>query len=148
VRMTAQRIARFGLLATTLLVGLTALGGGAALIVGSLDASLATVLSPPVAYLDGSPFDSYLIPGILLAVVLGGVHLAAFVLVLRRHDRWILASAVAAFGALIWIFVQMAFIPFSVLQAFYFAFGLAVLALVMLALGVLIPVKHHPLHRA
>jgi hypothetical protein len=42
----------------------------------------------------------------------------------------------------------MAFIPFSVLQAFYFAFGLAVLALVMLALGVLIPVKHHPLHRA
>jgi hypothetical protein len=146
--MTAQRFARLGLLITTLVVGVTALAGGAALIVGSLDASLATVLSPPVAYLEGSPFNSYLVPGIILGVVLGGVHLAAFVLVYRRHDRWILAGAVAAFDALIWIFVQMAFIPFSFLQAFYFAFGLAEVGLVMLALGVLIPVKHHPLHRS
>jgi hypothetical protein len=34
------------------------------------------------------------------------------------------------------------------LQAFYFALGLAEVGLVMLALGVLIPVKHHPLHRS
>jgi hypothetical protein len=146
--MTAQRFARLGLLVTTLVVGLTALAGGAALIVGSLEASLATVLSPPVGYLEGSPFDSYLIPGVILGVVLGGVHLAAFVLVWRRHDRWVLAAAIAAFDVLIWIFVQMAFIPFSFLQAFYFAFGLAEAGLVMLALGVLIPLKHHPLHRS
>ena len=145
--MTAQRFARLGLLITTLVVGLTALAGGAALIAGSVEASLATVLTPPVGYLDGSPFDSYLIPGVILGVVLGGVHLAAFVLVFRRHDRWILAGAIAAFDALIWIFVQMMFIPFSFLQAFYFALGLAEVGLVMLALGVLIPVKHHPLHR-
>jgi hypothetical protein len=68
--------------------------------------------------------------------------------VLRRHDRWVLAGAIAAFDALIWIFVQMVFIPFSFLQAFYFAFGLAEAGLVMLGLGLLIPVKHHPLHRA
>jgi hypothetical protein len=146
--MTAQPLGRLGLLVTTLAVALTAVAGGAALIVGSLDASLATVLSPPVEYLEGSPFGSYLVPGIILAVVLGGVHLVAFVLVYRRHDRWILASAIAAFDALIWIFVQMMFIPFSFLQAFYFALGLAEVGLVMLALGVLIPVKHHPLHRS
>lgn len=145
--MTAQRFGRLGLLITTIVVGLTALAGGAALIVGSLDASLATVLSPPVSHLEGSPFDSYLIPGIILGTVLGGVHLAAFVLVLRRHDRWVLAGAIAAFDALIWIFVQMMFIPFSFLQAFYFTLGLAEVGLVMLALGVLIPLKHHPLHR-
>jgi hypothetical protein len=147
VRMTAQRFARLGLLVTTLVVAVTAAAGGAALIVGSLDASLATVLSPPVTYLGGSPFDSYLVPGIVLAAVLGGLHLATFVLVYRRHDRWILAGAIAAFDALIWIFVQMMFIPFSFLQAFYFAIGLAEVGLVMLALGILIPVKHHPLHR-
>jgi hypothetical protein len=146
--MTAPRVARFGLLVTTLVVGLTALAGGAALVVGSVDSSLATVLSPPLEYLEGSPFGSYLAPGIILGVVLGGLHLVAFVLVLRRHDRWILAGAVAGFDALIWIFVQMVFIPFSFLQAFYFAFGLAEVGLVMLALGVLIPLKHHPLHRA
>jgi hypothetical protein len=146
--MTALRLARSGLLATTLIVGLTAVAGGIALIIGSLDPSLATLLSPPLEYLDGSPFTSYLVPGIILGAVLGGVHLAAFVLVMRRHDRWVLAGAVAGFEALIWIFVQMVFIPFSFLQAFYFAFGLAEVGLVMLALGVLIPVKHHPLHRA
>jgi hypothetical protein len=145
--MTAPRVARFGLLVTTLVVGLTALAGGAALVVGSVDSSLATVLSPPLEYLEGSPFGSYLAPGIILAVVLGGLHLVAFVLVLRRHDRWILAGAVAGFDALIWIFVQMVFIPFSFLQAFYFVVGLAEVGLVMLAVGVLIPVKHHPLHR-
>jgi hypothetical protein len=145
--MTAPRVARFGLLVTTLVVGLTALAGGAALVVGSVDSSLATVLSPPLEYLEGSPFGSYLAPGIILGVVLGGLHLVAFVLVLRRHDRWILAGAVAGFDALIWIFVQMVFIPFSFLQAFYFVVGLAEVGLVMLAVGVLIPVKHHPLHR-
>lgn len=146
--MTAQRLARWGLLVTTLVVALTAFAGGVALVIGSLDSSLATVLSPPVEYLEGSPFDSYLVPGIILGVVLGGVHLAAFVLVYRRHDRWPFAAAVAAFDALIWIFVQMMFIPFSFLQAFYFALGLAEAGLVMLALGILIPVKHHPLHRS
>lgn len=120
--MTAQRLARLGL--------------------------LATVLSPPLEYLEGSPFGSYLVPGIILAVVLGAVHLAVFVLVLRRHDRWVLGGAIAGFDALTWIFVQMVFIPFSFLQAFHFACGLAEVGLVMLALGVLIPVKHHPLHRA
>lgn len=124
---------------TTIVVGVTAVAGGIALVVGSLDPSLATVLSPPAEYLTGSPFASYLVPGVILGVVLGGVHLAAFVLVLRRHPRWILAGAVAGFDALIWIFVQMVFIPFSFLQAFYFAFGLAEVGLVMLSLGVLRP---------
>lgn len=146
--MTALRLARIGLLISTIVVGVTAVAGGAALIVGSVSPSLATVLSPPVEYLEGSPFSSYLIPGVILALVLGGLHLVVFVLVLRRHDRWVLAGAVAAFDALIWIFVQMVFIPFSFLQAFYFAFGLAEAGLVMLALGILIPLKHHPLHRS
>lgn len=146
--MTALRLARIGLLISTIVVGVTAVAGGAALIVGSVSPSLATVLSPPVEYLEGSPFSSYLIPGIILGLVLGGLHLVVFVLVLRRHDRWVLAGAVAAFDALIWIFVQMVFIPFSFLQAFYFAFGLAEAGLVMLALGILIPLKHHPLHRS
>ncbi|GHF07903.1 hypothetical protein [Pseudolysinimonas yzui] len=146
--MTALRLARIGLLISTILVGVTAVAGGAALIVGSLNPSLATVLSPPVEYLEGSPFNSYLAPGVILALVLGGLHLVVFVLVLRRHEWWVLAGAVAAFDALIWIFVQMVFIPFSFLQAFYFAFGLAEAGLVMLALGLLTPAKHHPVHRS
>ena len=137
--MSAFRLARMGLTFTTIVVGITALAGGAALVVGSLDPSLATVLSPPREYLDGSPFDSYLVPGVILGLVLGGVHLVAFALVVRRSRWWVLAGAVAAFDALIWIFVQMVIIPFSFLQAAYFILGAAEAGLVMLALGVLRP---------
>lgn len=135
--MNATRLARAGLLVTTLLIGLTAVAGGVALVIGSLDASLATVLSPPREYLEGSPFDSYLLPGFILALVLGGLHLVVFALIVRRHPGWVLASAIAAFDVLIWIFVQMVIIPFSFLQATYFVLGLAEVGLVMLALGVL-----------
>lgn len=139
--MTTSRLARFGLLLTTIVIGLSALAGGAALVVGSVDPSLATVLSPPREYLAGSPFDSYLVPGIILGLVLGGLHLVAFALIVRRSRWWVLAGAVAAFDTLIWIFVQMVIIPFSFLQAAYFALGAAEAGLVMLALGILRPAQ-------
>ena len=137
--MTSSRLSRVGLLVTTIVIGLTALAGGAALVLGSVEPSLATVLSPPREYLNGSPFDSYLVPGIILGLVLGGVHLAVFALIVRRNRWWVLGGAVAAFDTLIWIFVQMVIIPFSFLQAAYFVLGAAEAGLVMLALGVLRP---------
>lgn len=120
-------------------VALTAIPGGAAMVADSLNGGLEWVIVPAPEYLHGSPFASYLIPGVLLGAVLGGVHLVAFLMLLRRH-RWAhLIAAVAGFGVLLWIFVQMMFIPFSVLQAVYFGAGLAELVLVLLGLGVLRP---------
>ncbi|GAA2753958.1 hypothetical protein [Amnibacterium kyonggiense] len=117
-------------------VALTAVAGGAALVVGTLTAG-PSVLVPPTRYLAGSPFDSYLVPGLVLAVVVGGSHALAAVLAARR-SRWALVAAtVAAFGLLVWIFVQTALIPFSVLQAVYEAAAIAELGLVLLALGLL-----------
>lgn len=133
----ASRIVRVPLMILLGFVAVTAFAGGAALTLGSLVPQEGWVIVPPSEYLAGSPFESYLVPGLLLAVVLGGVHLVAFVMVLRRH-RWShLMSAVAGFDALIWIFVQMVFIPFSPLQLVYFAVGLAEVGLVLLGLGVL-----------
>lgn len=135
--MTAQPRIRILLLLLTAFVALTALAGGAVLAASALVPEWQTLLSPPASYLEGSPFDSYLLPGLALAGVLGGVHLVAFVLLLRR-SRWaVLSTTVAGHAALIWIFVQMIYIPFSFLQAVYFAAGLAELGLVLLALGVL-----------
>lgn len=120
-------------------VALTAFAGGIALIVGSLNPELGGVIVPPQEFLEGSPFRSFVIPGLLLAVILGGVHLVAFLMLVRRQ-RWAhFAAAAAGSAALIWIFVQMVYIPFSVLQAVYFACGLAELGLVLLGLGVLRP---------
>lgn len=142
--MDETRLARIMLLALQALIGVTAVAGGAALIAGALDPGLATVLSPPLDHLDGSPFSSYLAPGVLLAVVLGGVHLVAFALLLRRH-RWAhLVAAVAAFDVLIWIFVQVMIIPFSILQVAYFAAGLAEVGFLLLLLGLARPAGPAP----
>jgi hypothetical protein len=137
IRMSPHPLTRLALLIVLAFVALTAIAGGVALILGALVPSLATVLSPPVAYLHGSPFASYLLPGMILAVVLGGVHLVAFWMLLRRHPSALFAAAVAAFDTAIWIFVELVVIPFSFLQALYFVASLAEFGLVMLALGLL-----------
>lgn len=131
------RLARTALMVSEAFVAVTALAGGCVLIVGALLPQTTTVVNPPAEYLLGTPFDSYLLPGLLLAVLVGGLHTSAFLLELTR-SRWrTIAAATAGFAVVIWIFVQMIFIPFSFLQALYFAAGLAELGLVMLALGVM-----------
>ncbi|WP_349866703.1 hypothetical protein [Leifsonia sp. WHRI 6310E] len=126
--------------ALTATVAVTALAGGLALAVGSMTGAGAGGALPSPAYLTGSPFATYLLPGLILALVVGGTHVVAALLIGRGSRRGPFAVAVAGFGLLIWIFVQMAFIPFSPLQAAYFAAGLTELGLLLLALG-LLPVE-------
>ena len=135
--MDTNRATRITLLVVEAFVAVTAIAGGLTLVVGALVPDLATVLSPPVEYLEGSLFSSYLVPALVLALVLGGIHALAFVLLLRRRPSALLASAAAGYAALIWIFVQMMLIPFSFLQAVYFIAGTVELGLVMLLLGLL-----------
>ncbi len=87
-----------------------------------------------------------MIPGLALAILVGGTHLVAFVMLSRRMRWAMIACAVAGFGMLVWVFVQMVYIPFSPLQAIYFGLGLAELGLTLPALGILHPVLHH--HRS
>lgn len=132
--------ARTGLLVVAAFVAITAFLGGTALVLGVIVPSLTSVLTPPVEYLDGTPFSSYLIPGIVLAVVVAGTQAIAFAMELRRHPWADAATAVAGFAVLVWIFVQMVFIPFSFLQAAYFLTGLLEVGLVMVRLGLFAPV--------
>jgi hypothetical protein len=135
--MEPQRATRITLLVVEAFVAVTAFAGGIALIVGSMMPDVSMVITPPVEMLEGSPFSSYLVPGVVLALVLGGVHAVAFVLLQRRRPSALLMGAAAGYAALIWIFVQMTIIPFSVLQAAYFIAGAVELGLVMLLLGLL-----------
>ena len=90
----------------------------------------------PLAYLEGSPFDSYLVPGLVLGLIVGGTQLAGAVGLVLRRNWALLASAVAGFGMLIWIFVEIAMIrQYSVLQTAYFALGGLEIILVLGMLG-------------
>jgi hypothetical protein len=100
----------------------------------------------PLDYLVGSPFTSYLIPGLILGTIVGGTQLAAGVALLARSDSALLLAAIAGFGMLIWIFVELAVMKqYSWLQTAYFAYGSLELILVLALLG-LVPGLVGPLH--
>lgn len=134
---------RVMLLTVQALVAVTSIAGGLVMVWGSWPGVDKSGLPPevqlPVEYLGGSPFSSYLVPGLLLAVIVGGTHTVAFVLLLRRRGLASMAAATAGYSILVWIFVQMALIPFSALQAVYFSAGLAEVGLLLLLLGVASP---------
>ncbi|WP_104061313.1 hypothetical protein [Arthrobacter sp. 4R501] len=132
---------RASLLVVLGMVALTSIIGGKVMVVGTLlgpeRLGIPSDMALPLELLQGSPFSTYLVPGLLLALIVGGIHLGAFILLIRRHPWAPLASATAGFSILIWIFIQMVFVPFSILQAVYFAAGLAELGFLLLLLDLI-----------
>jgi hypothetical protein len=65
------------------------------------------ILDLPLSLLDGTPFKNFLIPGMLLALVVGGVNLLAVFYNMQRHANrynWAMAGGIVVCG---WIFTQM-----------------------------------------
>jgi hypothetical protein len=108
-----------------LLVGLTAVVGGLALVVSN---GRWLGLSP--ALLEPSPFASYRLPGLVLALVVGGSQLAAAVAVLRRRPHHLRLAGAAATTLGGWIAVQALMIGVFWLQPVIFLFALVELGLV------------------
>jgi hypothetical protein len=138
---TARPAAVTALVAVLILQAAGGLGGGAALIASPKGG----IIRMPLSDLAGSPFHDFLIPGIILFAVLGlGPLLAAWALLReprialfealnpfrRQYWAWT-AAGVVGVGLLIWIAVEVAIIPFSILQPFYAAVGLVIVALTL-----------------
>jgi hypothetical protein len=101
----------------------------------------------PLEYLTGTPFTSYLGPGLILGLVIGGTQGLAAVMTQRGHPYSRIAASVAGFGMIIWIFVELAVISeYSWLQTLYLALGIGELILVLVLSGVLTAVAR-PLQR-
>lgn len=109
---------------------LSAAGGGVALVTSR-------GLGMPLSILERSLFDSFTGPGIILAVVVGGTHAIAIVLALVNRRLALAAAAVAAFGMILWIYVEVSMLlVYHWLQTVYFVAGIAQLVIVLLLLGV------------
>jgi hypothetical protein len=116
--------------------------GAVSAIAGGLLGVFANGAGVPLSYLRATPFDSFLIPGLLLGIVIGGTQLAAAILLQRRHPYGFAAAALAGFGMIVWIFVELAVISeYSPLQAIYLGVGVAELLLVFFAQGLLTPFR-------
>lgn len=129
----------WALVAVTGFNALSAVGGGIAM--------LATDgMGMPGSFLAEGPFTSFLWPGIILLLVVGGSQLLALGLLLVRRESALLWSAVSGFGMLIWIFVETGMIRgMSWLQVIYFTTGAVQLILVVALLGVVAWLPRTPL---
>jgi hypothetical protein len=128
--MKRQQLLARGLGIVELFVGVGAAFGGGALVAAPSGAFLGI----PLEFLEGTPFRSYRIPGIVLFLVVGGGNLGAGVLSLRNHRLAAVASLSAGVALSGWIVTQMILIGYRhPIQVFYLGCGLltAILALLL-----------------
>ena len=99
-----------------------ALGGGGALMLGARG----EIIPLPLSALEGSPFETYFAPGLILFCALGLGPLAAARLVWLRHPLAPIAALAVGVALLIWMAVEIAVIGYSnhpPLQPFYLLLG-------------------------
>ncbi len=113
-------------------IGLSAIGGGIALLKGVMGQWL------PVAFLQGTPFSDYLIPGLVLTVVVGGGMLLAATTQFIAHEWAVLLSVAMGLIIIGWEIAEIAIIdryaqavvPSTVVQQVLFAvLGLTIIGL-------------------
>jgi hypothetical protein len=132
-------IAFQSLVALLLFVGLTAIAGGIGLIV---DPS-GSMLRIPITWIEGSPFNNYLIPGVILLAVLGVFPLAV-AYGLRKRLRWSWYGALLVGAMLIvWLAVQVLVVGYQPAPPLQFVYGVAACLILFLSLtpGVLRAVR-------
>lgn len=106
-------------------------------LLGAVLAFNATSIGVPLEFLAKTPFASFVVPGLILGIVVGGSQLTAAIALLTRRASALLWGAVAGFGMMIWIFVEIAIIEsYSWLQTLYFGLGTLELILVLALLGI------------
>jgi hypothetical protein len=115
-----RKIIRVILIIFTCFLSLTSILGGVALMTG--------FNSPPISQLEGTIFNSYLIPGLVLFVVVGGSSLLATILLIHKSRFSSLFSAATGIVIMFFEFIEVLMIgsPHGIarnLQIFYFGLG-------------------------
>jgi len=122
----------YSLMILMLFQGLSGLFGGIALVI---DPS-GELLQMPLSMLAGSPFNTFLIPGIILLIILGIFPMVIFYGLWKRTN-WAWSGALMVSAALIiWIGVEIWMVGYHSeppLQLIYGLLGLILLVLVMLS---------------
>ena len=134
------RICGVALFVASVFVALTAVLGGIAVATG--------VDKFPASWLAGTVFSSYLIPGLILAILVGGSATVAAVATLRRLDAGVLTSVLAGAIMLGWLIGERLILPsaafppgFSWLENIYIGAGLLMVVPALAAR--LIERRHH-----
>lgn len=132
LRPPNHHVARIALVILEAIVGVSAIDGGMALLRGAFDQVLST------AWLAGTPFSDYTVPGLVLVIVVGGSALLAAATAFIHREWAVLLSVLAGLFIAGYEVVEIVSLDSKVgnvlpmvlaLQLFYFALGLAILGL-------------------
>lgn len=108
------------LLGVQLFNGVSAVGGGLALMVGWIPEQ--------PSWVEHTAFTSNYFPGVILMAIVGGSAMIAALAMVKRIDGWKLSSVVAGMIMVFWIIGEIASIrTFHILQLIYLITGLLVL---------------------
>ncbi len=130
-RKRTRPLSAYWLMLAILIQGLSGVVGGIGLITDPTGGNLQI----PLSWLEGSPFNDYLIPGLILLIVLGVFPLIVLYGLWTRLSWSWTASLLVGLALVIWILVEILIIgyqPTPPLQLIYGLLGLAVLILVLL----------------
>ena len=119
------------LMGTILLQGLSGVVGG----IGLVSDPTGSNVQIPVSWLEGSPFNNYLIPGLILLSVLGVFPLIVLYGLWARLSWSWTAAMLVGMALVIWILVEILIIgyhPKPPLQLIYGLLGIGILVLVLL----------------
>jgi hypothetical protein len=107
------------LLGLLLFNGISAAGGGIALMTGAI--------ATQPSWTSHTDFSSQYLPGVILMAIVGGSALIAACAVMKRAPGWQLSSIVAGVIMVFWIVGEIASIRgFHILQVIYLSTGAAV----------------------
>lgn len=122
-----MKILRILVLVVHLIVGIGALAGGLACILDPIEP-----LGSPASLLDGSPFSTYLIPGLVLFTLFGIGNIVGAVMALLRHQWHGYLLGLLGGTMMIWIVVQVIIIEAVVfLHVLFFCIGLLQVTLLL-----------------
>lgn len=122
----------YALIAALSFQGLSGVAGG----LGLLADPSGSAVGVPIAWLEGSPFTDYVVPGLVLLTLLGIAPLIVVYGVWTRRSWSWAASLLVGVALLVWLGVEVAVIGYQSeppLQAVYTVVGGAIIALSLLA---------------
>jgi hypothetical protein len=118
-----NRIIRNLLIVLISFLALSAIVGGIGLLTG--------LNAPPLVFLDGSPFSSYVIPGFALLVLVGGTASLAAIMLVRNYSKaWFVVIA-SAITVVVFEIVEIVYIGSPegiarILQVFFSIYGVLI----------------------
>lgn len=116
--------------------GISGLFGGFALIIDPTG----ELLQMPLSMLEGSPFDTFFIPGIILLTILGIVPTVVFYGLWKRSDWAWMGALTVSVALIIWIGVEIWMVGYHSEPPLQLVYGL--LGVILLILTFLPTVRH------